>query len=215
MTDTTEEEVGFLANMRTPEMEMAETGGGVPAAAHLAIEDINPTNPHLFKDDGWHDHFARLRAEAPMRRVTSFIAMDPPEHTEQRKTVRSVSAPSNLRNVEPLIRERTMNVLESLPEGETFDCVDTVSIELTTLMLATLFDFPLADRRKLTRWSDMSAHDRVFGAHRARLFSPRRCGFRCVADHENRPMFESRAGRVGVRRSRRRRQRSLAGPGAR
>ena len=88
-------------------------------------------------------------------RSHSFISMDPPRHTEQRKTVRSVAAPANLRNVEPLIRERTIEVLEGLPEGETFDWVDTVSIELTTLMLATLFDFPLEDRRKLTRWSDI------------------------------------------------------------
>ena len=54
-----------------------------------------------------------------------------------------------------MIRERTAKVLDELPEGETFDWVDTVSIELTTLMLATLFDFPLEDRRKLTRWSDV------------------------------------------------------------
>jgi len=87
--------------------------------------------------------------------LRTFIAMDPPEHTQQRKTVRAVSAPSNLRNVEPLIRERTAAVLDSLPEGEPFDWVETVSIELTTLMLATLFDFPLEDRRKLTRWSDI------------------------------------------------------------
>jgi len=87
--------------------------------------------------------------------IQAFISMDPPTHTQQRKTVRGVSAPSNLRNLESLIRERTVNVLESLPEGETFDWVDTVSIELTTLMLATLFDFPLEDRRKLTHWSDV------------------------------------------------------------
>ena len=91
----------------------------------------------------------------PDQRLTPFIAMDPPTHTEQRKTVRSVSAPSNLRNLEPVIRERTISVLDSLPEGETFDWVDTVSVELTTLLLATLFDFPLDDRRKLTRWSDI------------------------------------------------------------
>jgi cytochrome P450 len=54
------------------------------------------------------------------------------------------------------MRERTIAVLDALPEGETFDWVDTVSIELTTLMLATLFDFPLEDRRKLTRWSDVA-----------------------------------------------------------
>ena len=64
-------------------------------------------------------------------------------------------APRNLARLEPLIRERTCRVLDSLPEGETFDWVDTVSIELTTAMLATLFDFPFEDRRKLTRWSDI------------------------------------------------------------
>ncbi|GIR37170.1 MAG: hypothetical protein CM15mP49_25550 [Actinomycetota bacterium] len=53
-----------------------------------------------------------------------------------------------------MIRERTAELL-TLPEGESFDWVDTVSIELTTLMLATLFDFPMEDRRKLTRWSDI------------------------------------------------------------
>lgn len=88
--------------------------------------------------------------------VTMFIAMDPPVHDVQRKTVTGVVAPSNLAKLEPLIRERTVEVLESLPRGETFDWVDKVSIELTTRMLATLFDFPWEDRRKLTRWSDVA-----------------------------------------------------------
>ena len=87
--------------------------------------------------------------------IVSFIAMDPPEHREQRRTVTPAVQPANLLNLEPLIRERTIAVLESLPEGETFDWVDNVSIELTTMMLATLFDFPFDDRRKLTRWSDI------------------------------------------------------------
>lgn len=89
-------------------------------------------------------------------KITTFIAQDPPEHDVQRKTVTGVVAPPNLAALEPLIRERTRKVLDSLPEGETFDWVDTVSIELTTLMLATLFDFPLEDRRKLTYWSDIT-----------------------------------------------------------
>ena len=87
--------------------------------------------------------------------TTSFIAMDPPEQRAQRRTVTPAVQPKNLQNVEPLIRERTIDVLESLPEGETFDWVETVSIELTTRMLATLFDFPFEDRRKLARWSDI------------------------------------------------------------
>ena len=88
--------------------------------------------------------------------VTMFIAQDPPVHDVQRKTVTGVVAPSNLAKLEPLIRERTASVLDSLPENEPFDWVDTVSIELTTRMLATLFDFPYEDRRKLTRWSDVA-----------------------------------------------------------
>ena len=87
--------------------------------------------------------------------TSAFIAMDPPEHRAQRRTVTPAVQPKNLMNLESLIRERTVEVLESLPVGETFDWVETVSIELTTRMLATLFDFPFEDRKKLARWSDI------------------------------------------------------------
>jgi len=83
-----------------------------------------------------------------------FIAMDQPKHDVQRKIVSPTAAPANLANLEPLIRERVCNILDSLPVGETFNWVDKVSIELTTQMLATLFDFPFEDRRLLTKWSD-------------------------------------------------------------
>jgi cytochrome P450 len=83
-----------------------------------------------------------------------FIAMDPPKHDVQRKTVSPIVAPPNLEAMEPVIRERAAAILDSLPIGEEFDWVDKVSIELTTMTLATLFDFPWEDRRKLTRWSD-------------------------------------------------------------
>jgi len=85
-----------------------------------------------------------------------FIAMDPPKHDLQRKTVQSIVGPENLRSFEALIRSRTKTLFDELPIGEPFDWVDKVSIELTTMMLATLFDFPLEDRRKLTRWSDVA-----------------------------------------------------------
>ena len=85
-----------------------------------------------------------------------FIAMDPPKHDVQRKTVSPIVSPQNLHLMEPLIRSRITKTLDELPIGETFDWVDRVSIELTTQMLATLFDFPWEDRRKLTRWSDVA-----------------------------------------------------------
>jgi len=85
-----------------------------------------------------------------------FIAMDPPKHDEQRKVVAPVAGPRNLATLEPTIREHVCEILDSLPIGETFNWVDRVSIELTTRMLATLFDFPFEERRKLTRWSDVA-----------------------------------------------------------
>jgi cytochrome P450 len=89
--------------------------------------------------------------------IENFIAMDPPKHEQQRKTVQGVVAPRNLMNLEPVIRGHVAEILDGLPDGgEVFDWVDRVSIELTTRMLATLFDFPFADRRKLTHWSDIS-----------------------------------------------------------
>ncbi|HEV2650480.1 MAG TPA: cytochrome P450, partial [Rhizomicrobium sp.] len=84
-----------------------------------------------------------------------FIAMDPPKHGVQRKTVSPIVAPQNLTVMESLIRSRIQNTLDSLPIGEPFNWVDRVSIELTGQMLATLFDFPFEDRRKLTYWSDV------------------------------------------------------------
>jgi cytochrome P450 len=86
----------------------------------------------------------------------SFIRMDPPHHTGQRKAVSPIAAPTSLASFEVTIRERTGRVLDALPRNETFDWVDKVSIELTTMMLATLFDFPWEDRRKLTFWSDVA-----------------------------------------------------------
>ncbi len=88
-----------------------------------------------------------------------FIAMDQPKHDVQRKTVSPIVSPHNLHVMEPLIRGRIQKTLDSLPIGEPFDWVDKVSIELTTQMLATLFDFPWEDRRKLTFWSDITTAD--------------------------------------------------------
>ena len=169
-----------------------------------ALEDIDPSLPERFRDDVWHEWFARLRKEDPVhyckdsvngaywsvtnhadikavdtnhevfsseaggiaivdplegeQGIENFIAMDPPRHDEQRRTVTPSVAPTNLATMEPLIRERVIDILENLPVGETFNWVEHVSIELTARMLATLFDFPYEDRRKLIYWSDLTTN---------------------------------------------------------
>jgi cytochrome P450 len=96
------------------------------------------------------------RVMGPRRRNgAGFITMDEPEHTAHRKAVSPTVAPSNISNMAPVVRERAGQILDSLPIGVEFDWVDLVSKELTAMTLATLFDFPFEDRRKLTHWSDM------------------------------------------------------------
>ncbi len=118
------------------------------------------TNPTVFSSDFAKGGITLMDFPPGEQQLQMFIAMDPPKHDEQRKAVSTIVAPSNLTNWQSLIRERTCMVLDSLPRNETFDWVDKVSIELTTYMLATLFDFPLEDRRLLTHWSDMATSNK-------------------------------------------------------
>ena len=89
-------------------------------------------------------------------RLPNFIAMDPPKHDAQRKVVSPIVAPGNLQNMAGIIRQRAVRILDALPRNETFDWVDLVSVELTTQMLATLFDYPFEQRRQLTHWSNVA-----------------------------------------------------------
>jgi len=105
---------------------------------------------------------ANLEARAEQEKIlgvrrggAGFITMDEPEHTPARKAVTPAVAPANLLKMAPIVRERAGLILDSLPIGEEFDWVDLVSKELTAMTLATLFDFPFEQRRKLPYWSDM------------------------------------------------------------
>ena len=87
--------------------------------------------------------------------IKTLLSMDPPEHGLHRGAVSESVGPANLADLEPLIRERIAGILDALPIGEEFDWVDKVSIELTAMTLATLFNYPQERRRELTFWSDI------------------------------------------------------------
>ncbi|CAN5457384.1 cytochrome P450 [soil metagenome] len=178
-------------------------GSDLGRAYEIPLEDIDVSDPDLYRNYTWQPYFKRLRDEDPVHfckdsmfgpywsitkfadimqvdtspeifssqakfggitimddnaaaSLPMFIAMDPPKHDAQRLAVSPIVAPENLAKMELVIRERTAGLLDSLPVNETFDWVENVSINLTTQMLATLFDFPWEDRAKLTHWSDVT-----------------------------------------------------------
>ena len=116
------------------------------------------TNHGVFSSDSGLGGIT-IRNQVSDFQLPMFIAMDQPKHDAQRKVVSPIVAPNNLAALEGLIRERTAAVLDGLPIGETFNWVERVSKDLTTKMLATLFDFPWEDRAKLTYWSDVATAD--------------------------------------------------------
>ena len=125
------------------------------------------SKPNVFSSDSEYGGITvggRGRAEwdADMVPMPMFIAMDAPQHTEKRKTVAPSLGPSPVAAMKAEAIARTQKVLDELPIGETFDWVDKVSIELTSQMLATLFDFPWEERRKLAYWSDVLADIEIF-----------------------------------------------------
>ena len=113
------------------------------------------TDHNRFSSDFLKGGITIASGQANMDPLPMFIAMDPPKHDVQRKVVSPAVSPMNLQVMEPLIRERAAAILDSLPIGEEFDWVELVSKELTGMTLATLFDMPQADRRKLVYWSDV------------------------------------------------------------
>ncbi len=134
-----------------------ESGFGAywSVVSHAAIMEVEG-RPDIFSSR-WDIGGITIADRKPDRdepEMPMFIAMDRPQHTGQRRTVAPAFTPAEMLRHAPDIRRRTAELLDTLPEGEVFDWVDRVSIELTTGMLAILFAFPWQDRRLLTKWSD-------------------------------------------------------------
>lgn len=123
---------------------------------HKAIQHVESL-PELFSSSWLHGGISI--AEAPKAAAHNvslpmFIAMDRPEHTPRRRTIANAFTPAEMLRLTQEIRDRTGQVLDGLPQGEQFDWVSRVSVELTTAMLAILFDFPREDSPLLSFWSD-------------------------------------------------------------
>ena len=87
----------------------------------------------------------------------NFIAQDQPIHTAQRRVIAPAFSPSQMLKLDKQVKERTKELLDELPVGETFDWVERVSIPQTLGMLCILFDMPFAEWRDIKRWSDWAS----------------------------------------------------------
>ncbi len=114
-------------------------------------------DPETFSSSWEHGGIVIFDMQDTGVQLRMFIAMDDPEHAEKRKGVAPAVTPTEIAKLTDPLRQRTADVLDALPVGEPFDWVSSVSIPLTTAMIATLFDFPWDERDKLPVWSDWAA----------------------------------------------------------
>lgn len=131
------------------------------------------SDPATFSSSWEHGGIVIFDMQDTGVQLRMFIAMDDPEHAEKRKAVAPAVTPSEIAKLSGALRQRTEDILDGLPVGEPFDWVHSVSIPLTTAMIATLFDFPWEERDKLPEWSDWAAKidigpDPVLNAERER-----------------------------------------------
>ncbi|HIF94253.1 MAG: cytochrome P450 [Myxococcales bacterium] len=98
-------------------------------------------------------------ARGPRARAgTSFLAMDPPEHTRFRSIVARSFTPRRVAALEPRIRELTAARLDELVGSGGFDAIKDFSGKLPMDVISEMLGVPAADRDALRGWADQLVH---------------------------------------------------------
>ncbi|MEV4079181.1 cytochrome P450 [Nonomuraea fuscirosea] len=101
-----------------------------------------------------------------LARRQSFIAMDPPEHTQFRRLVSAGFTPRRVAGLEPRIRDITRGYLqEALDAGGEFDFIADMAQNIPADVISELVGVPAADRAQILAWSNASLlRDEATGA---------------------------------------------------
>lgn len=101
----------------------------------------------------------------------SFLAMDPPRHTQMRALVSRAFTPRRLADLEGRIRELTLHHLLPCLEAGTFDLIVDFAGKLPMDVISELIGVPEIDRAEVRRLADLLVHreEGVFDVPRAGL----------------------------------------------
>ncbi|MEV0391397.1 hypothetical protein [Nonomuraea sp. NPDC050643] len=95
----------------------------------------------------WSDDLAKRQ---------SFIAMDPPNHTQFRRLVSSGFTPRRVAELEPRIRQITRSYLHRALDARRFDFVADLAQNIPADVISELIGVPAVDRQQVLAWSNES-----------------------------------------------------------
>lgn len=89
---------------------------------------------------------------------TSFLGMDPPEHTAFRGLVSKTFTPRRVAGMEPSVRALATEYLDALESRSGFDMIDDFAGKLPMDVISEMLGVPRADRAELRRLADLLVH---------------------------------------------------------
>jgi hypothetical protein len=87
------------------------------------------------------------------RGPTSFLSMDPPDHTRLRRLVAKAFTPRVIAALEPRIRQVVAELFAGFADNGRFDVVGELAYPLPVRIIGELLGVPYADHERLVGWS--------------------------------------------------------------
>lgn len=98
-------------------------------------------------------------ARGEMARLgTSFLGMDPPDHTAFRSLVSRTFTPRRVAEMEPSVRALAVEYLDGLEGRAGFDMIDDFAGKLPMDVISEMLGVPRPDRAELRRLADLLVH---------------------------------------------------------
>jgi cytochrome P450 len=111
--------------------------------------------PHVFSNS----HGVALEALSEhAHHVRSMLAMDPPQHGKVRGLVSKVFTPRRVRALEPAIRARSIELIETFAERGEAEFIDDFAGILPMDVISEIIGIPAADRAEIRRLADLVVH---------------------------------------------------------
>ncbi|HEX5940491.1 MAG TPA: cytochrome P450, partial [Dehalococcoidia bacterium] len=95
----------------------------------------------------------RADLDRPTDRAPSMLTTDPPEHTRLRGIVAKAFTPKMIGQLEPRVRELTVELLDEATQDSEFDLMDRLAGPLPVSVIAVMLGIPVSDREQFKRWS--------------------------------------------------------------